>query len=223
LSISCVIGATRGTGLLIAKRLAADGKRVRVVARDVAKARAIHGDSVEVVPGDVCDRASLNQALVGDLDTIFFTVEATGGIAGRALLGSRHRIRSVTYDGLVNCVDEARTRCFSGRFVMASVIGCDRRSFMWWALNLLKPGLKKNVEAREHYLKASGLNHIILRAPVLTNGQSEAERVAIRPAARRFTIGARLAREDYARVMVFCANEAATAGGVFDVFRNDAP
>ena len=48
-----VIGGTRGTGLLIVRRLLEEGYRVRVLARNGAQAREKLGPSVEVVEGDI--------------------------------------------------------------------------------------------------------------------------------------------------------------------------
>jgi len=57
-----------GTGLLggpIARRLQSDGVEVRLLARNPEKARAMFGDSFEVVVGDVTDPAALEDALRG--------------------------------------------------------------------------------------------------------------------------------------------------------------
>jgi uncharacterized protein YbjT (DUF2867 family) len=57
-----------GTGLLgspVARRLQSDGIAVRLLARNPEKARAMFGDSFEVVAGDVTDLAGLEQALKG--------------------------------------------------------------------------------------------------------------------------------------------------------------
>ena len=48
-----VIGATQGTGYLIARRLILEGYRVRALVRDEAKARRKLSSLVEVVVGDI--------------------------------------------------------------------------------------------------------------------------------------------------------------------------
>ena len=57
-----------GTGLLgapVATRLLADGYAVRLLARDPGGAAAMFGASVEIVGGDVTDRSSLKEAMMG--------------------------------------------------------------------------------------------------------------------------------------------------------------
>jgi uncharacterized protein YbjT (DUF2867 family) len=60
-----VVGATGMLGEPVARRLQADGYRVRVLARAPEKARARFGAGFEVVAGDVEDLASLDRALGG--------------------------------------------------------------------------------------------------------------------------------------------------------------
>lgn len=57
-----------GTGLLgepAARRLQADGFRVRLLARDPERAAAKLGDSFEIVPGDVSETTALEAAMTG--------------------------------------------------------------------------------------------------------------------------------------------------------------
>jgi NAD(P)-dependent dehydrogenase (short-subunit alcohol dehydrogenase family) len=49
----CIVGATRGTGLLITQRLLQAGASVRVVARNPDRARRILGKGVDIRHGDV--------------------------------------------------------------------------------------------------------------------------------------------------------------------------
>jgi nucleoside-diphosphate-sugar epimerase len=111
----CIIGATRGTGLLITQQLLEGGSSVQVVARDPDKASRLLGDRADVRQGDVTDARSIRDALTEDYTAIFFTVAATGGIDGRGLFGSRTMIREVTYQGLLNVVDAAHSSGFEGR------------------------------------------------------------------------------------------------------------
>ncbi len=60
-----ILGATGLFGKPTAHQLQADGFRVRILARDVAKAQAIFPEGFEIVPGDVTDLASLAQAMAG--------------------------------------------------------------------------------------------------------------------------------------------------------------
>ena len=160
----CIVGATRGTGLLIAQQLLEGGSNVRVVARDPDKASEVLGDRADVHSGDVTDARSIREAITEDYKAIFFTVAATGGIDGRALFGSKVMIRSVTYQGLLNVVDAARSSGFKGRIILPSVMGADRSSLIISILDRIKSGLQRNLIEREHYLRASGLDYTIVRA-----------------------------------------------------------
>jgi uncharacterized protein YbjT (DUF2867 family) len=60
-----VVGATGMLGAPVARRLATDGHRVRVMSRSRERAAACFGDAYEPTGGDVEDAASLRQAMAG--------------------------------------------------------------------------------------------------------------------------------------------------------------
>lgn len=60
-----VTGATGFTGGHLCEKLAKNGYQVRAIVRDPAKAGDLKAQGVEVVPGDVCDPASLKKAVAG--------------------------------------------------------------------------------------------------------------------------------------------------------------
>ena len=126
----CIIGATRGTGLLITRRLLQSGASVRILARNPDRARWLLGKRADIRHGDVTDVQSLRDAIAEDYRAIFFAVAATGGIDGRGLFASKTMIRNVTYQGLLNVVDSARAIGFEGRIILPSVVGADRSSAM---------------------------------------------------------------------------------------------
>jgi uncharacterized protein YbjT (DUF2867 family) len=175
------------------------GSNVTVVARDPGKARRLLGNRAEVRRGDVTDARSIRDALAEDCRAIFFTVAATGGVDGRALLGSKTQIREVTYQGLRNVVDAARSSGFQGRITLASVVGADRPSLLISLLNTIKSGLQRNLMERELYLRASGLDYTIVRAPILTSAPAGQTNVRITPAVNRLTAGPKISRGDLAR------------------------
>lgn len=65
-----VTGATGFTGGALARRLASEGAQVRAVVRDPARAGGLADLGIEVVPGDLCDPASLREATRG-IDTVY--------------------------------------------------------------------------------------------------------------------------------------------------------
>ncbi len=65
-----VTGATGFTGGHLARFLAARGDSVRALVRDPGKAGALAGAGIDVVPGDLEDRGSLERALAG-MDVVY--------------------------------------------------------------------------------------------------------------------------------------------------------
>jgi nucleoside-diphosphate-sugar epimerase len=213
----CIVGATRGTGLLIAQQLLEAESNVRVVARDPDKASRLLGSRADVRPGDVTNARSIQDAVCGVYKAIFFTVSATGGIDGRALFEAKTRIREVTYQGLLNVVDAARSSGFEGRIILASVMGADRSSLILSVLNTIKPGLQNNLMARERYLRASGLDYTIVRAPILTNAPAAEAHLRITPAINKLTTATKISRSDLARVMILASQQAAASRKTIDL------
>jgi len=198
----CIVGATRGTGLLIAQQLLEGGSNVRIIARDLDKASRLLGNRVDVRQGDVTDAQSVRDAIAEDYRAIFFAVAATGGIDGRGLFAPEAMIRNATYQGLPNMVDSARAIGFEGRIILPSVVGADRSSAMIRILDRIKSGLQRNLIERELYLRASGLDYTIVRAPILTNAPAGATNIRITRAINKLRAGPKISRGDLARVMI---------------------
>jgi uncharacterized protein YbjT (DUF2867 family) len=214
----CVIGATRGTGLLITQQLLQAGSSVRVLARDPNKARQLLGDRVEVRRADVTDAQTIRDAIAESCRVIFFTVAATGGLDGRGLFASETLIRNVTYQGLRNVVDAARAAGFEGRVILPSVVGVDRSSIMIRLLDRIKRGLQRNLMERELYLRASGLDYTIVRASILTNGPAGVTGMRIARAIHPLTAGPKIPRGDLARVMILASEQSVASRKTFDLF-----
>jgi uncharacterized protein YbjT (DUF2867 family) len=148
---------------------------------------------------------------------IFFTVSATGGIDGRALFGSKTVIREVTYQGLLNVVDAARSSGFEGRIILPSVIGVDRSSLIISILNTIKSGLRRNLIERELYLRASGLDYTIVRAPILTNAPAGQVNVRMTRPINKLSARSKISRGDLARVMILASQQVAASRKTFDL------
>jgi uncharacterized protein YbjT (DUF2867 family) len=108
-----VAGGTGRLGSLLVERLAAAGHEVRILTRDPANARRRAGGRVTVVRGDVCDRQTLQPALVG-VQTVVSAVHGFDGPARDALM-------SVDRDGNANLVDASRDA--GAGFVLLSTVG----------------------------------------------------------------------------------------------------
>lgn len=219
----CVIGCTRGTGLQIARQLAARDAAVRAVARDPAKARELLPAGVDIRAGDVTDPSSLRRIGIGECRAIFFAVDITGGIAGRGFFKPVQDIRAVTFQGLVNVVDAAREAGFSGRFVLLSGMGSELSSFTGKLLNTIKGNLQNNQRDRDLYLRNSGLDWTIGRGGILTNEAGGGTDIRITPPVHRLSMSRRLARPDFARALIAAADAPAASRRMFDVFNASGP
>ncbi len=213
----CIVGGTRGTGLLITQQLQQAGLSVLVLARNLDKARRLLGKRADVCHVDVTDARSVCNAITGEHRAIFFTVAATGGIDGRGLFGSETTIRKVTFQGLLNLVDAARSNGFQGRIILPSVIGADKSSVMIRFLDKIKSGLQRNLIEREIYLRASGLDYTIVRAPILTNASAGDANIWITRPTNKLTSGPKISRSDLARVLILASQEAVASRKTFDL------
>lgn len=206
-----VIGASSGTGRRIVVHLAERGIPVRAVSRNPLPAE----EGVEPWVADVTRPDALARALDGSFDAVFYTAD----IHGRGQ--SRKAIRAVMYDGCVNAI-QASSAGGARRFVLLSVIAPDRFSWVWWVLNTIKPGTRRNILDREEALKMSGLPCVICRAPRLNDGPGGVVPTTAAAPGRRLDMKRGIARADLARVLVRAA-EAAPAGTTWDVFADAAP
>jgi len=212
----CIIGATSGTGLLITRQLLQSGLRVRIVARDPDKARRVLHNQVEVRKGDVTDAPSVRAGIEG-CRAIFFTVAAGGGIDGRGMFALESMIREVTYQGLLNVVDAARSIGFSGRIILPSLVGVDRPSVLIRILDKIKPGLQRNLIEREVYIRASGLDYTVVRAPILTNAPAGGVNLQITRAINKLTAVSKISRGDLGRVMILAAQQPEASRKTFEL------
>ena len=145
--IAPVIVVAGGTGTLgsrLVPRLAEAGLAVRVLTRDLARARYL-GPGVEVVRGDVRDAASLGRALHG-AGTV---ISAVHGFAGPGGVSPA----SVDRAGNANLIDAASTA--GAAFVLISMVGASPGHPI---------GLFRAKHAAEEMLRASRVPWTIVRA-----------------------------------------------------------
>lgn len=217
-----VIGATRGTGLAAMQQLIGADRPAVAVVRSVEKARGLFGDKATAVYGDVTRPETLAQAIDPDWAGIVFTVDITGGVAGRGMFASREKIRAVMYGGLVNTVEACRQCGFKGRLVLLSTIGLTQPSTGMKILNWVKPGLRDHSVDKGEYLKKSGLDWTIVRAGILNDKPGGAHALTITtqdwPLAMRYQI----ARADLARVMLASVTDPAVSRRELSVFWGEA-
>ncbi|WP_448505942.1 NAD(P)H-binding protein [Immundisolibacter sp.] len=217
-----VIGATRGTGLAAMQQLIGAGRPAAAVVRSVEKARGLFGDKATLVYGDVTRPETLAEAIDPEWAGIVFTVDITGGIAGRGMFASREKIRAVMYGGLVNTVEACRQRGFKGRLVLLSTIGLSIPSTGMKILNWVKPGLRDHSIDKAEYLKKSGLDWAVVRAGILNDKPAGQHALVITAQDRPLEMRYRIARADLARVMLACVTDPAASKREFSVFWGEA-
>ncbi len=217
-----VIGATRGTGLEVMRQQIAAGRPATAVVRSIEKARGLFGEKAALAYGDVTRPETLAQAIDPDWAGIVFTVDITGGIAGRGMFASREKIRAVMYGGLVNTVEACKQRGFKGRLVLLSTIGLTLPSTGMKILNRVKPGLRDHSLDKGEYLKKSGLDWTIVRAGILNDKPAGGHALVITAEDRPLEMRYRIARADLARVMLACVTHPAVGRRELSVFWGEA-
>lgn len=155
-----VAGATGETGRRIVQQLVERNIPVRALVRDLDAARSQLPQGVELVQGDVLNRASLEAAIAGCTVLIC----ATGARPGLDPTGPYQ----VDYEGTKNLVTVAKAQGIE-HFVLVSSL-CVSRFFhplnlfwlvLWW---------KQQAEA---YIKQSGLTYTIVRPGGLKNDDQD--------------------------------------------------
>ena len=87
-----VIGATGHVGRPVAERLRTDGRQVRLLVRDTARARRLLGDGFDFVPGSIEDAAAVAAAMRG-VDGVHVSV--TGGTVAEMMTAEADGMRVV--------------------------------------------------------------------------------------------------------------------------------
>lgn len=191
-----VIGATRGTGYLIAQRLLDEGMQVRVLARDGVGARGLFEGRAEVCEGDVTKSERVGRAVQG-VDHIVSTAGVTRRRAGEAT------VKAVVYDGVLNTIAAAQAAAgLPGRFLLMGAIGTTRGSPLSWFLNLIKGNTLQWRRRAEEALRRSGLEYSIVHAGILTDAPGGTRAVEIGQAHHAMYPWLRIGRADVAEVCV---------------------
>jgi nucleoside-diphosphate-sugar epimerase len=206
-----LIGGTRGTGLLIARRLLDDGVAIRVLARDPARAIRELGPASDVVRGDITAASTLAPAIAGCRHIIF----TAGCRSGRPVREAE--VRRTEYGGIINTLTAASRVGFTGRFLYMNSSGIGRRSFWALALNLYKGNTLVWRERAEVAIRASGLPYSIVRTGVLMNGAGGRHAIQLTQQALPLSPRYRIARADVAAAFVVALDHPRTIGATFEI------
>ena len=201
-----VIGASSGTGLALVKLLEKNKHHVRAISRNPPPA----SEFIESFAADVTDIESISTALNGDFSAVFFTVDIHG-------FNSRETVRKLMYQGSVNAMQAAANNKIPPKFILLSVMGSEKSSWVWWLLNAMKPGMQKNIIDRENVLKNSKLPYVICRAPRLSNESATGAIISASEPAHKLAMGMNISREDLAQALLIAA-EAAPKNTTWDIF-----
>ena len=139
-----IVGATGVLGSALSKQLLEQGEQVRAMTRNPENAAELKTLGAEIVPGDLCDPASLRRACQGTEKV----VASAHSIMGRGVEASKH-VDGQGHKDLIDAAKEAGCR----HFVYVSLEGVERNP---------TPFAHFKLEV-ERYLQASGLNFTILR------------------------------------------------------------
>lgn len=139
-----VAGGTGRLGSIVVSRLSGRGLPVRVLTRDATRARHL-GDALEITPGDVRDRGSIERAMEG----VTTVISAVQGFAGPG----RVTPASVDREGNASLIDTAGA--VGAHVVLMSVVGASADNPM---------ELFRAKYDAEQYLQASGAPWTIVRA-----------------------------------------------------------
>jgi uncharacterized protein YbjT (DUF2867 family) len=206
-----VIGGTRGTGLAIACLLADRGYRVRVLARDPARAEARLGAAVDVVAGDITKAETLPRAVRG-ADHIVFTAGVHSGRVARESL-----VRLTDHDGVLNTLAAARGAGFRGRFLYLNSLGVTTPSLTARVLNLLKRNTLVWRRRVEETIRSSGLDYTIIRVGFLLDRPGGERKIEVSQANLPLAPRRRIPRADVAEVFVEALHHPRVSHTTFEI------
>jgi uncharacterized protein YbjT (DUF2867 family) len=200
-----VIGATGGTGKLLAERLVGHGHQVRGTSRDAERAGSLRELGVEPLVAD----------LEGDLDHAFTDVDAVAFCAGSGGHTGPDATLRVDLHGAVRTIDLCRDRGIA-RYVMLSSMAADdplrgRESIRHYLAAK---------HAADRILEGSGLDATIVRPGGLTDDEPTGH-VAV--GVPRLPDRGHISRADVADVMAACLERPSTIGVTFEVIAGETP
>ncbi|GBF96769.1 hypothetical protein Rsub_09625 [Raphidocelis subcapitata] len=212
MSVNVVLGAGGPTGYECVKRLLeATNLQVRAVVRDPSKyAGKFPSDPrLEVVAGDVTDRASLEAALRGAAGVIF----AASGVGYWSA-------KDVDYQGVVNTAEAAKAAKAERVVLVSSML--THPSNRWHPVRILLNNIRYSLMDRkyesEEALKASGVPFAVLRPGGLTNGERGQNAIsADRDVTKEVDAGS-IPRADVAALAVEALTNPGAAGSKFSIY-----
>ena len=191
-----VIGATRGTGLLIARLLHQRDHRVRVLARDRKHALTLFDSSVEIIVGDLTKPETLPAAIRGARHIIV----AAGCRSGYPV--RERRVKAVEYEGVLQTLAAARRLRFAGRFLYMTSSGVMTRNLAARCLNVWKGNTLVWRRRVEGDIRASGVDYTVIRVGMLLNQPGGQHVIKVTQQPLPLSWRYRIARADVAEIFL---------------------
>lgn len=199
-----IFGATRETGLEVARLLVARGEAVTAFARpasDLADLRAVQ--PLQIVYGDVLDPVAVGKAVAaGPYRAVVCTIG-----------GHRGQVPRPDFAGVKVIVDALRQLSRDvPRVILVTVIGAgdSRAAVAPKVLEVLGEVIRLKTLA-EDYLRDSGLDHVILRPGGMTSDPPTGKAIRTED---RMAMGV-ITRADLARLVIECLDDPSTNGHVY--------
>ena len=212
-----IIGGTRGTGLLVARRLASSGRSVRVLARDPGDAQSRLPAHIEIVRGDLTRPETLPSAIDG-VQAIILTAGCRSGLPAR-----QTTIRATEYDGTRHVIAAAGAAGFGGRLLYMTSSGVILPSLAARALNIYKGNTLIWRRRAEDEIRASGLDYTIIRAGFLLNAKGSVREIVLTQESLPLSLRYRIARADVAEVFVAALDCSSASRTTFEAVWGSGP
>ena len=154
-----IFGAAGGSGRELVRQALEQGHEVTAFARNPAAVRAEH-PGLKVLQGDALDAARVSEAVAGQ-DAVLFAI----GINRRSTM-------TVCADATRNIISAMKEHGVR-RFVVLSAYGASETKDTALYSKVLRSLIGKRVEDKdrqEELIRASGLDWVLVRPPLLTNG-----------------------------------------------------
>jgi len=196
-----IFGATRGTGLEVAKILTARGDAVTAFVRPVSDRSELESLGVAMIEGDALDADSVTAAIAsGPYRAIVISLGGRRGEGPRPdLIGARH---------IVDAARQAGTK----RVLMITAIGCgeSKAAVAPKVIEVLGEILAAKTEA-ENFLLGAGLDATILRPGGMTSDPASGTAIKTEDQMMMGVIN----RADLAQLTVECLDEDASIGRIY--------
>lgn len=199
-----LVGATRGTGLEVARILHVADRSIVALARPTADTADLESTRASIARGDVLDRASIDASIQGAAAVI-------------STLGGKRSEPRPDFDGTRNLVDACLASGIS-RFILVSAagVGDSHASISAQAHKFLDPVLEIKAKA-EDYLTGSGLDYTIIRPGALDSEPASGNGLLTDDP----SVGGTIHRADLARLVVDSLNDPDSVRKTFNAVDRD--